>query len=103
MSRRSAVAIGPKGAEREFPGVTVMPKSNFEPWGIFRKPFTGTVAANLRQYKTGGLRRGVDDAPFSDVFRCPPASQEERRLAKHPTLKPQRLLRYLVRAALPTR
>lgn len=91
----------PKGAEREFPDVTVMPKSNYEPWGIFRKPFKGTVAANLRRNRTGALRRTGENAPFADVFRCPPASQEERRLAKHPTLKPQRLLRHLVRAALP--
>lgn len=91
----------PKGAEREFPDVTVMPKSNYEPWGMFRKPFKGTVAANLRHHKTGGLRRTADDAPFADVFRCPPASHAERRLARHPTLKPQRLLRHLVRAALP--
>jgi len=91
----------PKGAEREFADVTVMPKSNYEPWGVFRKPFKGTVAANLRRHGTGGLRRTGEDTPFADVFRCPPASQEERRLAKHPTLKPQRLLRHLVRAALP--
>ena len=45
----------PKGAEGEFRGVTVMPKSRYEPWGIFRKPVEGTVAANLRKWKTGGL------------------------------------------------
>lgn len=91
----------PKGAEKEFADVTVMPKSNYEPWGIFRKPFKGTVAANLRKWKTGGLRRLSEDTPFGDVFRCPPAPQEERELAKHPTLKPQRLMRHLVRAVLP--
>ena len=91
----------PKGAEREFPGVTVMPKSNFEPWGVFRKPFEGRVADNLRVWKAGGLRRISEDQPFGDVFRCPPASQEERKMAAHPSLKPQLLMRHLVRASLP--
>jgi DNA modification methylase len=91
----------PKGAEEEFPDVTVMPKSNFEPWGVFRKPCEGTVAANLRKWGTGGLRRLSDEQPFGDVFRCSPASQEERRLSGHPTVKPQRLMRHLVRAVLP--
>ena len=91
----------PKGAEREFPDVTVMPKSNFEPWGVFRKPCEGRVADNLRKWKTGGLRRVSEAQPFADVFRCPPAGKEERQLAPHPSLKPQLLLRYLVRASLP--
>lgn len=92
----------PKGAEDEFPDVTVMPRSYFEPWGIFRKPFPGTVANNLRRWKTGGLRRVGQTQPFGDVFRCPPAGPEERRLAgRFPTLKPQKLMRYLVRASLP--
>ena len=38
----------PKGAEAEFADVTVMPKSAHEPWGLFRKPFKGSVAGNLR-------------------------------------------------------
>lgn len=91
----------PKGAEAEFPDVTVMPKSGFEPWGVFRKPIEGTVARNLRTWKTGGFRRISDEQPFSDVFKCPPATQYERTIASHPSLKPQRLMRHLVRAVLP--
>lgn len=91
----------PKGAEEEFQDVTVMPKSNFEPWGVFRKPCEGTVSANLRKWGTGGFRRLSEEQPFGDVFRCPPASQEERQLSRHPTVKPQRLMRHLVRAVLP--
>lgn len=91
----------PKGAENEFPGVTVMPKSNFEPWGIFRKPCEGRVADNLRLWRVGGFRRVSDEQPFGDVLRCPPATSEERNLASHPSLKPQRLMRHLVRAVLP--
>lgn len=45
----------PKGAEKDFPDVSVMPRSCWEPWGIFRKPFPGTVAENLREWGTGGL------------------------------------------------
>lgn len=91
----------PKNADKEFPEVTVMPRSHFEPWGIFRKPCEGKVSENLRKWKTGGLRRPTEAQPFGDVFRCPPATRAERRLAPHPTLKPQKLLRHLVRASLP--
>lgn len=92
----------PKGAHEHFAGVTVMPRSNFEPWGIFRKPISEkTVSDNLRRWGTGGLRR-IDDAhPFGDVFKCPPATKAERAIVNHPSLKPQRLLRHLVRAVLP--
>jgi DNA modification methylase len=91
----------PKGAEEEFPDVTVMPRSCWEPWGIFRKPFEGTVAQNLRTWGTGGLFRVSDDEPFKDVIQCSPTRGHEKRIAPHPSLKPQRFLRKLVRAALP--
>ncbi|MGI8550081.1 MAG: DNA-methyltransferase [Dehalococcoidia bacterium] len=91
----------PKGSEEEFADVTVMPKSNFEPWGIFRKLCAGKVADNLRKWGTGGFRRLGRQQPFGDVFRCPPATEEERKLTQHPTLKPQKLMRHLVRAVLP--
>ena len=91
----------PKGAEDEFGGVTVMPRSCWEPWGIFRKPFESTVAANLRKWGAGGLRRVSDSEPFRDVIRCSPARGREREIAPHPSLKPQRFLRQIVRAALP--
>ncbi len=92
----------PKNAEVEFPNVTVMPKSCWEPWGVFRKPISeATVAENLRRWGTGGLRRLTPDEPFRDMVECSPASPKERSLADHPSLKPQKLMRYLVRAALP--
>ena len=92
----------PKGAEVEFHDVSVMPKSCWEPWGLFRKPISEkTVAANLRKWGTGGLRRLSQDEPFRDVIECPPARGEERRVANHPSLKPQKLMRALVKAALP--
>ena len=91
----------PKGAEEEFPGVSVMPRSCWEPWGMFRKPFEGTVADNLRRWGAAGLRRPSRTKPFKDVIRCSPARGLERSIAPHPSLKPQRFLRRVVRAALP--
>lgn len=91
----------PKNAEEEFSGVSVMPKSQYEPWVLFRKPLEGRVQDNLRQWKTGGLRRISDEQPFGDVIRSAPTRKQERELAPHPSLKPQAFLRQVVRAILP--
>jgi site-specific DNA-methyltransferase (adenine-specific) len=90
----------PKNAETEFADVTVMPRSAWEPWVLVRKPCEGTVAANLRKWHTGGLRR-LPTGPFTDVIVSSPTRPEERRLAPHPSLKPQAFLRQVVRAILP--
>jgi site-specific DNA-methyltransferase (adenine-specific) len=91
----------PKGAEDEFWEVSVMARSAWEPWGMFRKPMAGTVADNLRTWGTGGLRRISEDEPFRDVISCSPTRKGEREIAPHPSLKPQRFMRQLVRASLP--
>ena len=91
----------PKGAEQEFADVSVMPRSCWEPWGIFRKPFKGTVADNLREWGAAGLRRASPNEPFKDVIPCSPTRGLEKKIAPHPSLKPQRFLRRVVRAALP--
>ena len=91
----------PKGAEEEFSDVSAMPRSTFEPWGLFRKPFEGTLAENLRKWGTGGLRRPAMDMPFTDVITSGRTPQAERAIAPHPSLKPQKFLRQLVWAALP--
>jgi len=91
----------PKNAHGEFAGVTVMPRSGWEPWGLFRRPCEGRVQDNLRKWKTGGLRRVSDNQPFEDVIRSAPTRPEERAIAPHPSLKPQALMRQLVRASLP--
>jgi site-specific DNA-methyltransferase (adenine-specific) len=91
----------PKGAEAEFSEVSAMPRSAFEPWGLFRKPFEGTLAENLRQWGTGGLRRPNADIPFTDVIPSGRTPQNERTIAPHPSLKPQKFLRQLTWAALP--
>jgi DNA modification methylase len=91
----------PKGAEKEFSDVSMMARSGWEPWGMFRKPMIGTAAENLRAYGTGGLRRIGPDEPFRDVIPCSPTRGREREIAPHPSLKPQRFMRQLVRASLP--
>ncbi|MGQ0529206.1 MAG: DNA-methyltransferase [Panacagrimonas sp.] len=91
----------PKAAHVEFSGVSVMPRSMWEPWLIFRKPLTGRVQDNLRRWGTGGFRRISADRPFGDVIESSPTRATERRLAQHPSLKPQDFLRRLVRGVLP--
>ncbi len=91
----------PKNAHDEFSGVSVMPRSMWEPWVIARKPLEGRVQDNLRLWKTGGWRRPSREKPFGDVIRSGPTTQRERKIAAHPSLKPQSFLRQLVRASLP--
>jgi site-specific DNA-methyltransferase (adenine-specific) len=91
----------PKNAHEEFHGVSVMPRSMWEPWVVLRKPLEGRVQDNLRKWHTGGFRRPSADQPFGDVIRSRPTLASERRIAAHPSLKPQDFLRQLVRASLP--
>lgn len=91
----------PKNAHDEFRSVSVMPRSCWEPWGLFRKPCEGRVQDNLRKWGTGGLKRLSDDSPFRDLIFCAPARGFESKVAPHPSLKPQKLMRQLVRASLP--
>ena len=91
----------PKGAHDEFQGVSVMPRSMWEPWLLYRKPLDGRVQDNLRKWKTGGFRRPSDDKPFGDLIASSPTHKSERELAQHPSLKPQNFLRKVVRGVLP--
>jgi site-specific DNA-methyltransferase (adenine-specific) len=91
----------PKNAHKEFASVTVMPRSCWEPWGLFRKPCEGRVQDNLRKWSTGGLRRISNDQPFTDLIKSAPTRGIEREIAPHPSLKPQAFMRQIVRAALP--
>ena len=93
----------PKGAEAEFPDVSVMPRGLYEPWGIFRAPLPKgmTVAACLREFGTGGLRRQPDGRPFEDIIESSVTSAAERAITGHPNAKPQALMRRLVYASLP--
>lgn len=92
----------PKGAEEEFPEISAMPRSNYEPWLLFRKPFDGTLANNLRTWKAGALRRPTTYEPFPDLLVSVRTPKKEREVAPHPSLKPQGFLRHVVRAMLPT-
>jgi len=91
----------PKNAHQEFSDVTVMPRSMFEPWLLFRKPLEGRVQDNLRKWRTGALRRISRHQPFGDVIASHPTRPAERALAPHPSLKPQSFMRQIVRAVLP--
>jgi site-specific DNA-methyltransferase (adenine-specific) len=91
----------PKNAHREFAKVAVMPRSGWEPWGLFRRPCEGRVQDNLRKWKTGGLRRISSEQPFEDVIRSATTRAEERAIAPHPSLKPQAFMRQVVCASLP--
>ncbi|HUU58756.1 MAG TPA: DNA methyltransferase, partial [Phycisphaerae bacterium] len=91
----------PKNAHDLFPDVSVMPRSCWEPWGLFRKPCQGRVQDNLRKWATGGLRRISADEPFRDLIFSSPARGAEREIAPHPSLKPQHFLRQLVVASVP--
>ena len=91
----------PKSAHDEFPEISVMPRSMWEPWVVYRKPIEGRVQDNLRKWGTGGFRRPSKDKPFGDVISSGPTRTKERALAPHPSLKPQAFLRQVVRAVLP--
>lgn len=91
----------PKNAHDEFADVTVMPRSKWEPWLLFRKPLEGRVQDNLRRWRTGGLRRVSDTQPFADVIPSHPTRKPEKAIAPHPSLKPQAFLRQVVRGILP--
>jgi site-specific DNA-methyltransferase (adenine-specific) len=91
----------PKDAHLEFSDVSVMPRSMWEPWLVFRKPLDGRVQDNLRRWGTGGFRRISGDKPFGDVIESSPTLPSERAIAPHPSLKPQAFLRQLVRGVLP--
>ena len=93
----------PKNAEEEFSSVCSMPRGCYEPWGIFRKPIPAkmTVAECLRTFQTGGLRRLDNGNPFCDVLVSERTPKRERDIAAHPSIKPQSLMRQIVRAALP--
>jgi DNA modification methylase len=91
----------PKNAHIEFPDISVMPRSMFEPWIVLRHPLDGRVQDNLRRWKTGGFRRPSEVRPFGDVIVSRPTPKAEKAIAGHPSLKPQAFLRAIVRASLP--
>ncbi|HEY3413274.1 MAG TPA: DNA methyltransferase [Armatimonadota bacterium] len=93
----------PKNAEVEFEDQQSLPRGCYEPWGIFRKPMPSGMKVSdcLREYGTGALRRRHDGGPFEDVITSERTPQRERAIAKHPSLKPQSILRPIVYASLP--
>jgi DNA modification methylase len=92
----------PKGAESEFSQLSTMPRSRFEPWGLYRKrPDAQTLAENVRRWGTGALCRSARDTPAVDVVESGVTPRAEREIAPHPSVKPQRFLRRMVEMMLP--
>ncbi|MGD1327125.1 DNA methyltransferase [Pandoraea pnomenusa] len=91
----------PKNAHIEFDGVSVMPRSQWEPWVVLRAPLDGRVQDNLRRWGTGGFRRPTAERPFGDLIKSHPTPASEKKIAPHPSLKPQAFMRQVVRAVLP--
>jgi site-specific DNA-methyltransferase (adenine-specific) len=93
----------PRNAEKEFAGVSSLPRGCYEPWGLFRKPLPAgcTVSDCPREFQTGGLRRRPGGLPFADVIGSERTPRAERRIARHPGLKPQSFLRQVAHACLP--
>src|SRR6266852_1376490 len=93
----------PKNAEKQFPEVCSMPRGCYEPWGIFRKPLLPRMKVSdcLKQFQTGGLRRLPNCNPFADVIPSERTPRKERKIANHPSLKPQSFLRQIVYVSLP--
>lgn len=91
----------PKGAHKTFRDVSVNPRSCCEPWLIFRKPIEGRISDNLKRWGTGALRRPSPDIPFKDLIVAGPARGLEKKIAPHPSLKPNMLMKQIVWASLP--
>lgn len=91
----------PKDGHEKFPEVSVIPKSYYEPWLLFRKPLEGRIRDNLEKWGTGALRRPEEDRPFDDLIVSRRTPARERAVAPHWSLKPQAFLRQIVRAILP--
>lgn len=92
----------PKGAEKEFADLSVIPKGLWEPWGVYRKPLSErTVAENLKRWNAGALRREHIDTPVVDLIESTKTPRLERKIAAHPSLKPQKFLRKMVYSSLP--
>ena len=92
----------PKGAEKEFEDVSVIPKGTWESWGLYRKPLSEkSVAENLRKWYAGALRREETNLPFCDLIQSGKTPKVERNIAPHPSIKPQKFMRKIVYAALP--
>lgn len=93
----------PKNAEKEFPDLCVSPRGNYEPWLLFRRVIEErTIAQNLRKWGVGALRMLEGNKPIPDVIPSSKTPIVEKKIANHPSLKPQQLLRLFCRMLMPT-
>jgi DNA modification methylase len=113
-------------AAKQWQGWGTALKPALEPITVARKPFTGTVAANVLEWGTGAIN--VDGCRVGDAhaarwpanlihddgdevqqvlgdasrfFYCAKASKADRGENHHPTVKPTDLMRYLCRLVTP--
>ena len=92
----------PKGSEKEYAELSVIPRGLWEPWGIYRKPLSEkTVQLNLKKWNAGALRRPSQEVPFGDLIVSEKTPRKEREIAAHPSIKPQSFMRKIVHAAVP--
>ena len=75
----------PKAAHAEFPEVSVMPRSMWEPWLVYRKPIEGRVQDNLRKWGTGGFVVPAGTSPLGTLSLRRRRARAERDLAPHPS------------------
>src|SRR5205823_3708352 len=54
----------PSKQRKRFASMSVIPRSMWEPWLLFRKPLDGRVRDNLEKWHAGALRRPERDRPF---------------------------------------
>jgi site-specific DNA-methyltransferase (adenine-specific) len=91
----------PKNAHQEFSDVSVMPRSMWEPWLIFRKPLEGRVRTTCARGAPAASAASRAPAPSADVIASHPT--RGRRAAARAAPQPQAavLPSPLVRAVLP--
>ncbi|HVO91867.1 MAG TPA: hypothetical protein VMT22_03450 [Terriglobales bacterium] len=53
----------PKAAHDEFPDISVMPRSMWEPWIVYRRPIEGRVQDNLRKWVPGDFAVPAETNP----------------------------------------
>ena len=70
----------PKAAHKEFADVSVMPRSMWEPWILFRKPIEDRVQDNLRKWENGWIPKTVRCVAFR---RCDSFSSHPQKRKSH--------------------
>ena len=86
-NRLCVAAIGQRPLTWEFEGVSVMPRSMWEPGLCFANRLTGVFRTTCGTGALGGFRRVSNTKPFGDVIESAPTRALERKPAPHPSLE----------------